>query len=180
MPRKRYTFISIDDVENVLAGQISSYFQDYPEPVPAYQYHGGEYGRGVLESALAEPRQTYGGRYLHRTVFEKAAALWRSITLGHPFLNGNKRMGLLCCHVFLAMNGYFLFAPQSESVAVCVAIADDQPDMDIQKIAEWLRRNTMTTATLERLIQCSQDEPQYFTMVGNAMVGLTRSVEPSE
>ena len=169
MAIRRYNFISIDQVENTLAGLISEYFYEYPEPVPEYQYQGGEQGKALLESALAEPNQTYDGRYLHRGVFDKAAALWRSITLNHPFVNGNKRMGLLCCHVFLVTNGYFLIAPQSAAVDVCVAIATPDQDMGLQKIAQWLRDHTLSIKKLEVLQAFLEDEPQYMSMVSGAL-----------
>ena len=168
MPRKVYKFIGIDLVEQVLTGLVTEHFQDYPDPVPKYQYLDGPRGQGKLESALAQPRQTYDGQYLHRTVFDKAAALWRSITLGHPFIDGNKRMGLLCCHIFLAMNGYLLIAPQKEAVDICVEIASGQKSMSLKQIAQWLRRNTIAT-NQERLEQFFADEPNYMSMVTDAL-----------
>ena len=95
---------------------VSDFFRDYPDPVPDYQYLDGDRGRGKLESALAQPRQSFGGQYLYHGLYEKAAALWCYLTLNHPFINGNKRMGLICCHIFLTLNGYALIAPQDEAV----------------------------------------------------------------
>ena len=169
MPRRRPIFLGVHHVEDILAGLVADYFQGYPDPAPNYQYLDGERGRGRLESALAEPQQTFDGRYLHRTVLDKAAALWRSVTLGHPFVDGNKRMGLLCCHVFLAVNGYVLIAPQAEAVEFSVAIASGQPCTDVAEIAKWLRRNTMTVDHMERLARFVEDEPQYLSMVLDAM-----------
>ena len=100
MPSPRYAFITLDVVEQVFTETVVSFFRNYPDPVPNYQYLDGERGRGQLESAFAEPRQTFGGQYLHRSVYDKAAALWRSITLNHPFVDGNKRMGFICCLTF--------------------------------------------------------------------------------
>lgn len=101
MPSRRYTFITLDLVEQIFAETVVAFFRNYPDPVPNYQYLDGERGRGQLESALAEPRQTFGGQYLHRSVYDKAAVLWRSVTLNHPFVDGNKRMGFICRLTFL-------------------------------------------------------------------------------
>lgn len=169
MPRRQYRFIDIGMVEDVLADQIKEHFRDYPDPAPVYQYRGGEHGRGLLESALAAPQQTFGGIYLHRTVLDKAAALWRSITMDHPFVDGNKRMGLLCCQVFLTMNRYIFIATEEEAVEFSVAIATGQPGTDVPQIARWLRLNTMTVEQLERLARFAEAEPRYLTMVVNSL-----------
>jgi len=46
---------------------------------------------GALESALAQPRMTFGSEDLYTDVIEKACALGFSIILNHPFVDGNKR-----------------------------------------------------------------------------------------
>jgi death-on-curing protein len=48
---------------------------------------------GALESALAQPRQTFGGAELYPDLIAKAAALGFAIIQGHPFVDGNKRVG---------------------------------------------------------------------------------------
>ena len=53
---------------------------------------GGAHGirdLGLLESALAQPRATFGGEDLHPTLIAKAAALGFSLALNHPFVDGN-------------------------------------------------------------------------------------------
>jgi len=57
---------------------------------------------GMLESALAQPRQTFGGSDLYPTLVEKAAALGFSLIANHPFVDGNKRMGHAAMEIFLA------------------------------------------------------------------------------
>jgi death-on-curing protein len=53
---------------------------------------GGIRDLGMLESALAQPRATFGGEDLHPTLLAKAAALGFSLALNHPFIDGNKRV----------------------------------------------------------------------------------------
>ena len=48
---------------------------------------------GLLESAIAQPRMTFGGKSLYPSLLEKAAALGFSIIMKHPFVDGNKRTG---------------------------------------------------------------------------------------
>lgn len=168
MPGKRYIFLTIDDVEQSIAGLVSDFFRDYPDPMPTYQYLDGDRGRGKMESALAQPRHSFGGQYLYRTVFDKAAALWRSITLNHPYIDGNKRMGLVCCHIFLALNGYALVALQDERVDMSLAIARNQPEADLEAVARWLRRNTIKLSDVARLLRAIDNDSQHFSLVMSA------------
>ena len=172
MPSRRYIFITLDVVEHTLTETVVAFFRDYPDPVPNYQYLDGERGRGQLESALAEPRQTFGGQYLHRSVYDKAAALWRSVTLNHPFVDGNKRMGFICCLTFLTLNGYFIIAPQDEVEDVCVAIAAGSPAPAVPALARWLRRNTITMAQLARFQQTIAGNPEYWRLCVEALDNL--------
>lgn len=48
---------------------------------------------GALESAVAQPKATFGGADLYPTLVEKAAALCVALVVGHPFVDGNKRVG---------------------------------------------------------------------------------------
>ena len=63
--------------------------------VITYRGSQGIRDQGLLESAIARPYQTFGGKDLYPTVLEKAAALSESIKINHPFIDGNKRTGLL-------------------------------------------------------------------------------------
>jgi death-on-curing protein len=60
--------------------------------------------RGLLESALAMPQSTFGGEFLHTTLFAMAAAYAYHIAENQPFVDGNKRTGLAAALVFLALN----------------------------------------------------------------------------
>jgi len=59
---------------------------------------------GLLESALAMPRASFGGTFLHADLWEMAAAYLFHIVQNHPFLDGNKRTGAAAAIVFLSMN----------------------------------------------------------------------------
>jgi death-on-curing protein len=60
---------------------------------------------GALESALAQPRATFGGEDLYAGLPEKAAALGFSIAQNHAFLDGNKRVAHASMETFLVLNG---------------------------------------------------------------------------
>ena len=56
---------------------------------------------GGLDSAVAQPRMTFGGQDLYPNLPEKAAALGFSLVCNHPFVDGNKRIGHAALETFL-------------------------------------------------------------------------------
>lgn len=60
----------------------------------------------ALESAVGTPQAAFGGAFLHADVFEMSAAYAFHIAQNQPFVDGNKRTGLLAALVFLEWNGY--------------------------------------------------------------------------
>src|SRR6478672_12378043 len=64
----------------------------------------------LLESALAQAEQIFGGEYLHPDLAAMAAAYLYHIVSNHPFVDGNKRTGLAAAIVFLDLNGMDLIA----------------------------------------------------------------------
>lgn len=76
---------------------------------------GGVHGvrdKGLLESAVYSPRATFDGNDLYSTIYEMAAAYAYHIIKDHPFVDGNKRTGLMIAVLFLEYNEQFInFAP---------------------------------------------------------------------
>lgn len=105
---------------------------------------GGSQGvrdRGRLESALAAMRQEVFGEELYPTIFEKAAVLLRGIIADHPFIDGNKRTGVMSALVFLNLNDIDTSGLQDkelEDFAVQVAVEH----LDIPVIAAWLKAHS--------------------------------------
>lgn len=88
---------------------------------------GGTVGirdEGMLESALEAPYQGFGGIELYPTIFEKAARLGYGLTANHPFVDGNKRIGVYAMLVFLETNGISLNIDDDEIVNISLKIAD--------------------------------------------------------
>ena len=92
---------------------------------------------GGLESALAQPRASFGGDDLYRGVIEKAAALGFSLVMGHPFVDGNKRTGHAAMETFLVLNGYELSAPVDEQERVMLELAAGGLSRD--EFLDWVR-----------------------------------------
>ena len=101
---------------------------------------GGTYGlrdAGALQSALAQPRMTFGGQELYPTITEKASALGFSLIKNHPFVDGNKRTGHAAIEVFLILNGYEIKADVDEQERVILQVAANEMDRD--SFTAWLR-----------------------------------------
>lgn len=103
------------------------------------KFTGGDDGiRDVtlLESALANPFQSFGGSYLYPTIREKAARLAFGIISNHPFVDGNKRIGVLTMLVFLESNNIFLQYSNDELIYLGLGIADST--LKYNEILEWI------------------------------------------
>jgi death-on-curing protein len=77
----------------------------------------------LLESAVAAPQASFGGRSPYRDMAELAAAYLFYLCKNHPFVDGNKRTALGACLVFLRLNGIEPKAdgPQWEELTLAVA-----------------------------------------------------------
>ena len=79
--------------------------------------YGGDTGVrdiNLLSSALAVPESTYDGTFLHKDLFEMAAAYAYHICQNHPFVDGNKRVALVAALVFLDFNGIDIDDPDDK------------------------------------------------------------------
>lgn len=95
---------------------------------------------GLLESAIARPFQTFGGEYLYITPIEMAAALGESLIINHPFIDGNKRTGILCLLAFLFEFNLKLTADQDSTYNFTIQISTGE--MKFEEIVLWLKNNT--------------------------------------
>jgi death on curing protein len=104
--------------------------------------HGGSMGirdRGLLESALARPKNLYS--YSENTTLHLLAANYAfGIVKNHPFTDGNKRTAWVVCAVFLEVNGLSVSADQGEVVAMVVGLAAGE--VSEEQFAGWLTRVT--------------------------------------
>jgi len=91
---------------------------------------------GALASAVAQPRQIFGGEDLHPSVAAKAAALGFSLIQNHPFVDGNKRVGHAAMVAFLRVNGRRLDATVDEAERTILQVASG--DLDRIGLETWL------------------------------------------
>ena len=93
--------------------------------------------RGLLESALGRPQQLLA--YGTPSLFDLAASYAHGIVKNHPFLDGNRRAGLMAAALFLELNGMVFHPPEEHAVLQTLALAAGEIDADAY--AEWLRQS---------------------------------------
>ena len=119
-------FPTLDDIIESHQNQIDTY--------------GGSHGIrdiGLLESAIAQPEAGFGGQYLHADIFEMAAAYLYHLVMNHPFVDGNKRVGLEAALIFLEINNENLKASDQELVDLVLKTTAGQ--VGKREIAEFFR-----------------------------------------
>jgi death-on-curing protein len=78
----------------------------------------------LLLSAMGNVEATFGGIFLHETIFEMAAAYLYGICRNHPFVDGNKRTALSAALTFLDTNQIEVHAGQNELVDLVISVAE--------------------------------------------------------
>jgi len=100
--------------------------------------------RGLLESALAQPRVTFGGKFVHKTLFEKAAAYGFHLCRNHPFVDGNKRVAFVLMDLFLQKNGWEIVADEEEAFSMMIALASGR--LTKAGLTSWLKEHSSRLA----------------------------------
>ena len=94
---------------------------------------------GLLESALARPRNTHAYNPA-ATLAELAASYCYGVAKNHAFLDGNKRAAFLCVGLFLAINGYRLTASQVDAIQTMLGVAAGT--VSEPELALWIAQNS--------------------------------------
>ena len=92
--------------------------------------------KNLLDSTLKSPFQTFSGKELYPSIFDKAAQLCYSLVENHPFADGNKRTGVHLTLLFLQLNGENIKYTQTELIDFGLSIASGKMNKD--NIRDWL------------------------------------------
>jgi death on curing protein len=125
----KVTFLTLDEVLALHADQIERY--------------GGRAGIrdiALLQSALGVPRATFEGRFLHGSLHEMAAAYLFHLVGDHPFIDGNKRTGLVALLAFLGLNSHWLDADPGELEKLVRSVAAGKTTK--AEVAVFVQRHT--------------------------------------
>ena len=97
----------------------------------------------LLDSALHRPQASFDGVDLYATLHEKAAALFHSLILNHPFVDGNKRVAFTATDVYLRLHGRQLTGTEDELYDFVIAVAAGQ--VTYTKVVEWMETHIQST-----------------------------------
>ena len=103
---------------------------------------GGIRDEGLLDSALNRPLHLF--HYGEPSLFDLATAYAEGIVKNHPFLDGNKRSGLMAAALFLESNGYAFEASEEEAVLQTLALAADA--IGAAEFSAWLAKSCVPRA----------------------------------
>lgn len=120
MTIKRITLLQAQYVAHALATELMN---SIDEPIPPFE----TVDKGKLESCLAEPFQTFDGKFLHFTFIERAAVLFYLVTKNHCFDNGNKRMAVTLTTTFFYTNKRWLEVSSRALYEIACDVAESKP-----------------------------------------------------
>lgn len=118
-------FLSVDDVLLLHADTID--------------IDGGSHGirdHGLLDAAVAMPRQQFSGDYLHEDLAAMAAAYLFHIAQNHPFVDGNKRAAVMSALVFLKANGIDDLPSPKDLELITLQVAAGE--LSKEKLTKWM------------------------------------------
>ena len=96
---------------------------------------------GLLESALYRPRTGY-----YEDLAEMAAALFESLIMNHPFVDGNKRVAFFATDVFLRLNGYRLVVEAGPAHRFIIGLLESG-ECTFERLVHWLREHAVASGT---------------------------------
>ena len=126
MPGDRVVFLSRDEVLAI----HRTLLERFGGPAGIRDY-------GLLESALYRPQT---GHYAD--LAEMAAALFESLIMNHPFVDGNKRVAFFTTDVFLRLNGYRLQVDANKAHRFLIGLLENNR-CNFDELLPWIRENVI-------------------------------------
>lgn len=90
-----------------------------------------------LQSALARPYTTFDSIDLYPQAADKAAAIFESLIINHPFIDGNKRIAYFLLRLHLLESGSDIQASELEKYEMTIAAS--KGELDIDQIKNWIK-----------------------------------------
>lgn len=92
-----------------------------------------------LEAAIARPYMTFDSAELYPLPEDKAAAIFESLIINHPFIDGNKRIAYFMLRLFLREAGFDIEASSDEKYNITISAS--KGDLTIDTIREWIKKH---------------------------------------
>lgn len=122
MPSETVQFLTVDEAL-LIHGRLIGQFGGPP----------GVRDTGLLESALHRPQSGY-----YKDISEMAAAMFESLLINHPFVDGNRRVAFFATDVFLRLNGWRMRV-QAEAAHAFLIDALSRGTADFDHLLLWIR-----------------------------------------
>jgi len=122
LPSEQIQYLTVDEVLEIHQ-RLVDYFGGPP----------GVRDMGLLESALFRPQTGY-----YQDIAGQATALFESLLMNHPFVDGNKRVAFFATDVFLRLNGWKLEVDPEDAHTTLIALLEDNA-CDFNRLLPWLR-----------------------------------------
>ena len=118
--------------------EVEAYHNDLIE-----QFGGSKGIRDLagLEAALARPYMTFDQQELYPNAADKAAAIFESLIINHPFIDGNKRIAYLMLRLVMRTENITLIASQKEKYDM--AITASMGNINFDQIKDWIVNNSI-------------------------------------
>ena len=129
--------ITVKEVE-YLSFRLARETMSFNEPIPDFSTRLPN----ILESCLATPFQTFGGKSLYPTFLFKASMLFYLMIKNHPFQNGNKRIAMTTLFLFLHKENKWLKVDTQKLYNFTIWVASSPPELKdetVKAIEKFLR-----------------------------------------
>lgn len=129
--------VTVKEVEH-LTFKMAQELLSFNEPIPDFLRRSPN----ILESCLATPFQTFGGKFLYPRFLTRVSILFYLMIKNHPFENGNKRIAITTLFTFLFANNKWLIADIQELYNFTVWIAQSPSqfkDESVKAIEKFLK-----------------------------------------
>lgn len=95
--------------------------------------------KGLLESSINRPFQTFDGQELYPDPIDKAAAIFESIISNHPFVDGNKRTAYVLMRLMLKSSNVDIQLGQNDKYDFVIKAASG--NVTFEQIKTWIKDN---------------------------------------
>jgi death-on-curing protein len=131
--------VTVKEVEHITF-RMAQELLSFNEPIPDFSTGSPN----ILESCLATPFQTFGGKFLYPGFLTRVSILFYLMIKNHPFENGNKRIAITTLFTFLFANNKWLKADIQELYNFTIWIAQSPSqfkDEAVRAIEKFLKRH---------------------------------------
>lgn len=90
----------------------------------------------LLDSSINRPYATFDGLELYPNPIDKAAALFESLIMNHPFVDGNKRIAYVTMRLLLLNSGFDIHASMEDKYDFVIAAS--KGEIRYEQIHDWL------------------------------------------